>query len=185
VNARGPEPSSANFHWDLEDPEDLAHREHLRRVLISARKAGDGLTEAEVSEMLERGPRYIEEMERHSRSYFWKLPSILKWGRAVHIDLIMQTPGIPELEVTQRDFESFRKSAGVDWDTAYTRNRLLSVQRERAIHNDEMARRLGINVGSLNRIYRSTEPRMSTLQRFARALGGELYWKVMLYRGDL
>lgn len=113
-------------------------------------------------------------------SWRWKWSEVARWtgmfGVQLHLD-IYELPILPTLKTMgEEDYGwvvAARSAEAFPGSRAYVAMRAMKrIREDRGIQTKNMAHHLGIVPGSLHKIETATDPRVSTVQRYARALGG-------------
>lgn len=163
--------STANHFQDHLDDERV--REDLRDQLIGARRA-TGLDSAALSRRVGHYEDWLYRLEQKSDSRTWKFNSISDWGRAVGLDVWVHPvihPVLPENKIgpMARAGVTMAPFSGVGF-MEYARDWRVF----HGIEQKELAARLDVVHSTMWAIEESDNPRISTMQRYIRALGGEL-----------
>lgn len=167
--------STANHFYD--HPDDAQRREALREQLVEARKSV-GVDMALLGLAVGRYDQWLYRCEMHSRSQFWKLNTVYDWGRAVGLNVFVHpniTPVLPESAIGPL------ARAGIS-NPAFSGVGFLEYVKEwrefKGIGTNELADRMDVNHGTIHAIDQSDNPRISTMQRYIRVLGGRLEFHV-------
>lgn len=163
--------STANHFQD--HPDDAMRRESLRLELIKARRCV-GADMALLGMAIGRYPEWLYRTETHSRSQFWKFNTLYDWGRAVGHNLYVH-PNIKP--VLRESVIGPLARAGISNPAFSGVGFLEYVKAWRDFHEigtNALAERMDVNHGTIHAIDESDNPRISTMQRYIRALGGYL-----------
>jgi DNA-binding phage protein len=175
VTTQRSERSTANH--SLDHPEDATIREVLRAQLIGARKAV-GVDMALLGLAVGRYDQWLYRTEVHSRSEFWKFNTVYDWGRAVGMNVFVH----PRLTPVLKDhLIGPLARAGVS-NPAFSAVGFLEYVQAwanfKGIEQRHIAKALDVNHGTMYAINESNNPRILTLQKYVRALGGRLEFHV-------
>lgn len=158
---------------------DRLSRKNLFRNLERMRVMA-GLSQQQVSTKAGRGQDWLKELG-DTDSYYWKYDEIHDWARALHVTLRFNTVGlavlpeekIPAVVLLAEQTPVFSGIAMV----AY----LVELRKHLGHEQKHIAQRMDVNHGTMYAIENSNNPRLSTLQRYARALGGALMFEGQNY----
>lgn len=159
----------------LDHPDDLRKREWLRAYLIACRESKARSRDRVVLSLTAgKHPGWLTELEDRTNSIFWKFDSVNAWGRVVGIEVTVH----PKLEpVLPLEEIGVLARAGIN-NSAFSAVGFLEYCEDwrhvNGITMKDMEQRLDINHGSLYNIEKSSNPRISTMQKYIRAMGGEL-----------
>jgi len=159
----------------LDHPDDLRKREWLRAYLIACRESKARSRDRVVLSLTAgKHPGWLTELEDRTNSLFWKFDSINAWGRVVGIEVTVHPklePVLPEELIGPLARTGIANSAfSAVGFLEYCRNWREYV----GISMKELEMALDINHGSLWNIEQSSNSRISTMQKYIRAMGGEL-----------
>jgi hypothetical protein len=163
----------------LDHPDDLRKREWLRAYLISCR-ANKARSRDRVVLSLTAGkhPGWLTELEDRTNSLFWKFDSVNAWGKVVGVDVTVHPKLNPVLD---EELIGPLARTGVR-QSAFSAIGLLEYCRTWreyvGISLKDLEQVLDINHGSLYNIEQSSNPRISTMQKYIRAMGGELEFHI-------
>lgn len=154
-------------------PSDARNREDLLAALKSARLR-HGFNYVQLGRRNGRGDKWVGDLENRSDSLHWRFDNVWEWGRAVGVDIFLEIEGITPLSLRKigplaRLAINDSMFGGVGL-LEYLRN----LRIEMGIEQVEMGRRMGVNHGSVWDIEESDNPKISSLQRYVRAMGGSL-----------
>jgi DNA-binding XRE family transcriptional regulator len=121
-----------------------------------------------------RGEDWVSDLENRSNSLHWKFDNIHQWGQAVGVDIFLSIEGIAPLSLRQIgplarmaiDSSAFGGIGLMEY--------LRALRIEMGVEQAEIARRMRVNTGTVWDIEESANPKISSLQRYVRALGGSL-----------
>jgi len=113
-------------------------------------------------------------------SWRWKWSELSRWTRMFGVQLHLDVYGLPVLPTLKAMGEedhgwvvAARSAEAFPGSRAYVTMRVMKrIREDRGIQTKNMAHHLGIVPGSLHKIETGEDPRFSTVQRYARALGG-------------
>lgn len=170
-------PTGANRYSDHEL--DRLSRKTLHHGLEGLRIA-KGLLQSEVSTIAGRNPDWLKELDQ-TDSYYWKFNELHDWARALNAMIQFNTVGLavlPEAKIPalMRVAESGPMFAGVAM-----LDYLRVLRNHLGYEQKYVADRMGVNHGTMYAIENSDNPRLSTLQRYTRALGGALIFEAQGY----
>lgn len=159
-------------------------REILRGMLRQAR-IDQGLSDAKVSFFANRKPGWAIRMENRDVSHTerWTWDDVYRWGRAVGRivrpnPIGLNLPHLAEMKPMMLISMEQAELAGIAVLEMFRQ-----IHEATGADQRELAEALGVGHGSMWALLNSDNPRIITLQRFARALGGELRFE--LERCDL
>lgn len=163
--------STANHFQDHLDDESV--REQLRSELIAARKA-TGFDVRTLARCAGRGDEWLYQLEQRSNSAFWLFDSVNQWGRAVGLDVWAHPniqPVLPENKIGSL------ARAGISY-SVFSGVGFLEYCRDWRVFHDIEQRHIMAELDIVHStawaIEESTNPRISSMQRYIRALGGVL-----------
>jgi hypothetical protein len=162
--------STANHYQDHQH--DALVREHLRLELIKARRCQSTSDIRRLSRMAGRNEEWLYRLENHSDSKFWMFNNLNEWGRAVGLKVWI----VPDLyPVLPEDKIGPLARAGVA-SSQFSGVGFLEYCRDWRVHHGieqrAIMRELEITHSTAWAIEESTNPRVLTMQRYIRALGG-------------
>jgi DNA-binding XRE family transcriptional regulator len=170
-------PIGANRYSD--NDMDKLSRTNLFRNLERMRVLAE-LSQAQVSTTAGRNPDWLKELGV-TDSYYWKYNDVHDWARALNIAIRFNTVGVavlPEARIPTL----MRVAEGNPAFTGVAMLEYLGALRDYLGYEQKyVAQRMGVNHGTMYAIQNSDNPRLSTLQRYARALGGALMFEGQRY----
>lgn len=163
--------STANHFHD--HPDDELVRETLRQQLIQARRE-TGFDSRTLSRAAGRGEEWIHVLENHSPSAYWLFNNLNQWGRTVGLYVWVHPRLYP---VLPEDMIGSLARAGIV-SSQFSGVGFMEYCRDwRVFHGIEqrdIAYRLDIVHSTAWAIEESNNSRISSMQRYVRALGGVL-----------
>lgn len=192
MSARRSERSNSNISPESEHPDDLAHREYIRGLLTDSRRwRGFSATGFALEVGAPKATFSELENPEHTPSYWWRMKSVQKWAMYLNMQFTIR---FGDLDADANWAYSQMMDSDAYWaDLVYGRTRqplnegwlaleiLKWVRRHRKITEPELADLMGIGRQSLQNIERTKAPRLSTIQRYTRALGGQTWLQVSLW----
>ena len=164
--------STANHYQD--HPSDALVRESLRLELIKARRCQYTADVRRLSRAAGRGEEWLYRLENHSDSKFWMFNNLNEWGRAVGLRIWVHPnlqPVLPENKIGGLARLGIKHSG-------FSAIGFLEYCRDWRVHHGieqrAIMRELEITHSTAWAIEESTNPRILTMQRYIRALGGVL-----------
>jgi DNA-binding XRE family transcriptional regulator len=153
--------------------EDQRNREDLAAALKSARLR-HGFTYVALGNRNGHGTRWVADLENRSDSLHWRFDNVWAWGRAVGVDVGLEIEGIAPLSLLKIGPLARMSINDTIFGGVGLLEYLKTLRAEMGIEQREMARRLGVNHGSIWDVEESDNPKISSLQRYVRAMGGSL-----------
>lgn len=173
--------STAN-HSPSEHLDDERTREQLRDILINKRRHLDVDTSM-LSRTAGKYPGWIYNLERKSDSITWLFNSVNDWGRAVGLNIWVHPNLQPVL-----DWEHIGPLARMavdksDYSGIGFMEYCVAWRKQHEIEQRDIAKALDVNHGTMYAIEESVNSRISTMQKYIRALGGFLEFQVEPIKG--
>lgn len=153
--------------------EDLTNRQDLLRALKSAR-VRHGFTYIELGRRNGRGDKWVTDLENRSDSLHWRFNNVWEWGRAVGVDIFLDIDGIAPLSLQRIGPWSHLALKQSTFGGIGMLEYLRALRTDMGVDHREMARRMDVTHGTVWDIESSDNPKISTLQRYVRAMGGSL-----------
>lgn len=161
-------------------PMDSYSREYMRSKLRQKRLV-DGLTFLQLSRGAGRGDKWASSMEGRNSSLHWKFDDLWLWGRTLGLDIFLEIDGIAPLSLLKIGPLARMAINDSIFGGVGLLEYLKTLRIEMGIEQVEMGRRLGVNHGSIWDLEESDNPKVSSLQRYVRAMGGSLKFVVRDY----
>lgn len=164
--------STANHYQD--HPHDALVREQLRHELVEARRCQYTSDVRVLSRNAGRHDEWLYRLENHSDSKFWMFNNLHQWGKAVGLKVWAHPnlqPVLPDNKIGPL------ARTGVQY-SQFSAIGFLEYCRDWRVHHGieqrAIMRELDITHSTAWAIEESTNPRILTMQRYIRALGGVL-----------
>lgn len=158
---------------------DRMSRKNLYRNLERMRVMAQ-LSQRDVSTRAQRNPDWLKELG-DTDSYYWKFNEVHDWARALNVAIRFNTIGVavlPEARIPTL----MRVAEHTPIFTGVAMLAYFGALRDHLGYEQKyVAQRMGVNHGTMYAIENSDNPRLSTLQRYARALGGALMFEGQHY----
>lgn len=168
--------STANHFVD--HPEDIMRRELLKTDLITLRRAGAVSSHKILSQRAGHGDNWLYELEQRACPRNWLFNSLYDWGRVVGVDIWV----VPELNpVLPEDKISPLTRVGITMASMSGVGLMAYMKDWRVFHGitqKHIAEELNVVHSTMWSIEESTNPKISTMQRYARVLGGKVAFHV-------
>ena len=173
---------SSNVSPGLGHPYDVDHREYIRALLTDARTFR-GMSATGLALAAGQPKSLITDFEnRENSSHWWRMASLQRWAMVLNMQF---TVGFGDIGLeANRIYQKMATSDQYWADLIQGRLRqpmnegwvameiLANIRKERGYEEAEMADKLGIKRGTLQNMERTKSPRLSTIQRYTRGLGG-------------
>jgi DNA-binding XRE family transcriptional regulator len=170
---------------------DVRERQRFAEVLKWTREAREMET-VDVSAALKMREDRVAHWESCDDSWAWRISEIQKWtgvfGLRMNLDFQF-LPYLPTLDEMAREDHGWvvardQRPWNPNIEGWLALRVLRRIRKQEGIMTKDMARAMGVVPGTLHKIETSEDPRISTVQRYARALAGSVDMRILLLKKE-